>query len=151
MVTQLMDNIYRIQIPLTGNPLESLNSYVIKGEERSLIIDTGFNRPECRDALMSGLEELKVDFDKTDIFITHLHADHSGLMFSIKTPANKAYCHKDTAKIFSLPRTEDYWDVLVEMFLESGLRMTRDEAVNTHPGFRWKASETIEMTPLEEI
>jgi len=40
-----------IEVVLPNNPLKALNSYVIKGNEKSLIIDTGFNREECIDAL----------------------------------------------------------------------------------------------------
>ena len=90
MVTEMMKNIYRIEVPLPKNPMKLLNSYLIRGKERSLIIDTGFNRPECREAMMSALDELHVDFDSTDIFLTHLHADHSGQIFSLKTDKNTA-------------------------------------------------------------
>ena len=81
MVTELMKDIYRIEVPLPKNPMKLLNSYLIRSDGRSLVIDTGFNRPECKEALMSGLKELNVDFDRTDLFLTHLHADHSGLLF----------------------------------------------------------------------
>ena len=52
----MMKNIYRIEAPLPKNPMKLLNSYLIRGKERSLIIDTGFNRPECREAMTSALE-----------------------------------------------------------------------------------------------
>ena len=42
MYTHIEDNIYTIPVPLPNNPLRSLNSYVIKGEDRNLLIDTGF-------------------------------------------------------------------------------------------------------------
>lgn len=42
--------IYRIQVTLPQNPLKNLNSYVIKSKEQSLVIDTDFTRPECRQA-----------------------------------------------------------------------------------------------------
>jgi glyoxylase-like metal-dependent hydrolase (beta-lactamase superfamily II) len=75
MATELMKDIFRLEVPLPRSPLKLLNSYLIRGEERNLLIDTGFNRPECEEALMSELASLEVDFNKTDIFITHLHAD----------------------------------------------------------------------------
>lgn len=78
MTEKIFDNVFKIDVPLPENPLKNLNSYVILGD-RNLIIDTGFNRSECLDALVSGLSELRVDMDKTDIFLTHLHSDHSGL------------------------------------------------------------------------
>jgi len=44
------------------------------------VIDTGLNRKECLEAMETGLREIKVDLGKTDFFITHLHADHFGLV-----------------------------------------------------------------------
>ena len=42
MAEQLANNLWRLEIPLVGNPLKALNSYLITGE-RNLLIDTGFN------------------------------------------------------------------------------------------------------------
>ena len=81
MVEQLYHNpdIYRIYVPLPDNPLKYLNCYVLVSDGETLIIDTGFNRPECKQALFDGLDELQVDFAHTKLFLTHLHGDHSGL------------------------------------------------------------------------
>jgi len=80
-VDHIRDNpeIHVIHVPLPNNPLRNLNSYVIKTPQRNLVIDTGFNREECREALWSGIGELGLDLAKTSLFVTHLHSDHSGL------------------------------------------------------------------------
>ena len=39
-------------------PLREINSYVLTSNDRNLIIDTGMNRPECRDVLETGLDEM---------------------------------------------------------------------------------------------
>ncbi len=75
--TQVAENVYTFKIVLPNNPLKWLNCYVIKGD-RNLLIDTGFNRPECREALLDGMRELELSADNTDIFLTHLHSDHTG-------------------------------------------------------------------------
>lgn len=72
-------DIYKIDIPLPDNPLKNLNCYVIKTADKNLIIDTGFNRPECLQALENGLSALHIDKNKTELFLTHLHSDHIGL------------------------------------------------------------------------
>ena len=79
MYTHIEGNIYLIPVPLPDNPLRNLNSYVIRAEGggRHLLIDTGFRRDECRDALLAGLGELDVRLEDTDIFLTHLHSDHT--------------------------------------------------------------------------
>ena len=60
MIQQLYHNpdIYQIHVDLPDNPLKYLNSYVVKGPTRHLVIDTGFNRPECQAALCGGLANL---------------------------------------------------------------------------------------------
>ena len=78
MVTKVAENLYTIPVPLPGNPLKSLNVYVVKGD-RNLLVDTGFRQEECRAALVSGLRELGISMENTDIFLTHLHSDHTGL------------------------------------------------------------------------
>ena len=71
--------IFQIDVPLPDNPLRNLNCYVVQDGGETLIIDTGFNRPECREALLEGLAELDANWEKTNLFLTHLHSDHTGL------------------------------------------------------------------------
>lgn len=81
MVQLLQKNpeIYCIDIPLKGNALKNLNCYVLKSGEESVVIDTGFNRVDCMEALSEGLQELGISMDHTNLLITHLHTDHMGL------------------------------------------------------------------------
>lgn len=86
-----MKNFYCIPINLPNSPLRNLNSYLIKGEERNILIDTGYNHPECREGLLSGLNELEIDMAQTDILLTHLHADHTGLAPEIAVPGTRVF------------------------------------------------------------
>ena len=79
MTECISEGLYRIPVPLPGNPLRELNSYLLRGRERSLLIDTGFRQEEGRRALFAGLAELDVDPRDVDVALTHLHSDHSGL------------------------------------------------------------------------
>lgn len=81
MVTKVWDDpaVFSIQVDLPQNPLRYLNVYVIMTPEQNLLIDTGFNRMECREALWNGIRELNLDLGKTSVFLTHLHSDHTGL------------------------------------------------------------------------
>jgi glyoxylase-like metal-dependent hydrolase (beta-lactamase superfamily II) len=87
-MNEILPNLYCIKVPLPQNPLGFINSYVIKAKGRSLIIDTGMNQKECEDALHYGLNELGIDLKKADIFITHFHEDHIGLVPSLATGPN---------------------------------------------------------------
>lgn len=91
MTEQIAEQLYRIGVPLPGNPLKELNSYFIQGEERDLLIDTGFHLEECREVLLSGLAELGADLDRMDILVTHLHADHAGLASELIRPGRKVF------------------------------------------------------------
>lgn len=62
MADCIAEGLWRLDIPLEGNPLKNLNSYLIRGE-RSLLIDTGFRWASCRLAMERQLEELKLDRD----------------------------------------------------------------------------------------
>ena len=91
MCEEILPGLFRLKIPLPDSPLKYLNSYVIKGPDRSLIIDTGLNRKECLEAMQTGLSTLGVDLESADIFITHLHADHFGLVTKLATPKSQVY------------------------------------------------------------
>lgn len=75
-----------MEIPLPGNPLKSINSYVIKSDKRNLIIDAGLHMDVCRETFLEGLQTLSVALENTDIFITHMHTDHFSLLTRIPLP-----------------------------------------------------------------
>ncbi len=114
MYTQIEGNVYTIPVPLPDNPLRNLNSYVIKDPGRSLVIDTGFRRPECREALSAGLEELGIDMARADVFLTHMHADHSGLAAELAGPDSKIYISRADGELLArsltsgLGRVDEY-------------------------------------------
>ena len=60
MAERLTSDLWRLDIPLVGNPLKNLNSYLLLGE-RSLLIDTGFRQQPCREAMEHQLRELGVE------------------------------------------------------------------------------------------
>ena len=91
MIEELAKNIYRIGVPLPGNPLKELNSYFIRGSKSDLLIDTGFRCKDCEDALRAGLQELGSDPKRRDVLITHVHADHSGMADLFVGPERRIY------------------------------------------------------------
>lgn len=122
MVQKINNDLYRITVSLPGNPLRSLNSYVITGGERNLLIDTGFNRPECLYDLEQGIEQLNLDMNRTDIFVTHLHADHSGLVSKIAKPLTRIFMGKSDKALLdkSILDPDNYWNPMKERFREEG-------------------------------
>lgn len=117
---QIIENIYLIKVPLPGNPLKDLNAYFLKGSKRNLLIDTGFNLQPCYDALKHGLDELNVDMNQTDIFLTHFHADHSGLSGRIATTNTKIYLSETDKKYLDLFFKPNYWQARDKEFHAMG-------------------------------
>lgn len=122
MIKQIAPQIYRIEVVLPDNPLKTLNSYVIKIEQRNLLIDTGFNRPECLAALRQGIAELELDMDHTDIFLTHLHGDHSGLITQIASSSSNIYMSAQDKKLLDrfIFEGESYWSRFDARFIDEG-------------------------------
>lgn len=137
-----------MEIPLPGNPLKAVNSYVIKGDQRFLIIDTGMNMSACREAMAAGLNELAVDLDKTDFFITHLHADHLGLVSELVRPAAKIYFNYPDADIM---KDIHHWDEVKAAALTNGFSAEEVEyALQKHPGRKYFKPGPLNYTPLRE-
>ncbi len=148
MIEQVRENIYRIEIPLPQNPLKALNSYYIRGSNRSLLIDTGFNREECRTVMDRAIEELDIELHETDILVTHIHADHSGLAGYLSRPETEIYSGEFTKYgLFDLSRLPRFY---IEWIKQSGLiEMGLSPDPMVHPGFRYR-SEALNVSVVED-
>jgi glyoxylase-like metal-dependent hydrolase (beta-lactamase superfamily II) len=113
-----------------------------------MIIDTGWNREECITAMNAGLRELDVDLTKTDLFITHLHADHIGLAPKLATDTSKVYFNKPEADwIVSGGQWHDFIDYArVSGFPESELQAI----LQSNPGTTYRSQGRFDFTILEE-
>lgn len=80
MVKSIVPGLYKIRIPLDTQAHNLVNTYLIKGKDRDLLIDCGFDREICAASMCEALESLNIDLGKTDILLTHSHADHAGLL-----------------------------------------------------------------------
>lgn len=148
MTEEILPGLFRIKIPLPESPLKYLNSYVIKSDDRSLIIDTGFNRNECLDAMNNGLSEIQVDLADCDFFITHLHADHFGLIARLVTKKSKIYFSRPDKEIIE---SWEGFEPMIEYagkngFPENELR----NALHQHPGYKYGSDWTPDMSILED-
>ena len=108
MAQQLAEDLWRLEIPLVGNPLKTLNSYLILGP-RSLLIDTGFRQEPCREAMERELAEVGVDRDRMDVFLTHLHSDHTGLAPELVRPGCRVYIGAVDGQRMLAGQSEEAW------------------------------------------
>ena len=133
MIEEILPGIVRMQVPLPKSPLRATNSYVILDPARPLVIDTAFNRPECRESFIALLGEIGQTPDSVDFFVTHLHADHLGLAVALARNGTTIYFNEAD---LPLARPDDaYWQWMGEIYEEHGLPL-RDsrEAMARHPG-----------------
>jgi glyoxylase-like metal-dependent hydrolase (beta-lactamase superfamily II) len=146
MTEEILPGLYRIKIPLPESPLKYLNSYVIKSDRKNLIIDTGFNRKECFNAMKAGLGELNIDLLNCDFFITHLHADHFGLISRLAVNKSRIYFSRpDKELIESWEGFEPMIDYAGENgFPEHELR----NALHQHPGYKYGSDWTPDISIL---
>jgi glyoxylase-like metal-dependent hydrolase (beta-lactamase superfamily II) len=130
---EVFPDIYRIQVPLPRNPLRAVNSYLIRGPDRCLMVDTGMNRPECIEVMRASLTELAVDVERTDFFITHGHADHVGLVSELTNGSSQVYLHTADACIVS---GANLWTDMAAAARTYGFP-DPDAAVAKHPGRKY--------------
>jgi glyoxylase-like metal-dependent hydrolase (beta-lactamase superfamily II) len=150
---EIEKNIYRIKVSLPRNPLKTLNSYVVVGTERNLLIDLGFNRDECYADLSAGLRALQLDMERTDIFLTHLHSDHSGLIHRVAREDTRIYMSRDDAKINSgfLRDKLATWEKIERSYVKAGYAL--DEQIKTreaNPAFSAAPAAYFETEDIDD-
>lgn len=117
MIDELCPGIFRMEVPLPGSPLKAVNSYIIRGADRSLLIDTGMHRRECLEAIETGLSGLGVPIERVDFFITHFHPDHIGLVPELVREGTRVYIGRRDGEAV---QGEDRWMKLASGALLNG-------------------------------
>ena len=149
MAEEILKNLYKIEIPLPGSPLKALNSYVIRTPKRNLIIDTGWDREECRNAMEAGLRELGVELGKCDFFITHRHTDHLGLVSNLTKETSKIYFNQPDADF--IEESAVRWNDSFKYARMSGLPERELQTVlDGHPGYKYRTKGRLAFTILKE-
>jgi glyoxylase-like metal-dependent hydrolase (beta-lactamase superfamily II) len=135
MVEEIAQDLFRIKVPLPETPLKYLNAYAVRSPERSLVVDTGLNHAVCLDALQTGLDRIGIDPARCDYFITHLHADHFGLITRLATDDTRVYFNRPEAEII------ENWQGFGPMLAyigRNGFPLKRlKAALNAHPGSKF--------------
>ncbi|PKN53193.1 MAG: MBL fold metallo-hydrolase [Deltaproteobacteria bacterium HGW-Deltaproteobacteria-13] len=148
MIDEIMPRLYRIIIPLPNSPLKDLNSYVIKSGDRNLIIDTGFNRTVCMEAMQAGLRALDIDLSKTDFMLTHMHSDHTGLVSRLATDTSAVYFSRIDSSVFN---ENINWQAMMDFALCNGFQLEElVKAVESHPGLKYSPKKIPEFTFLDD-
>ena len=83
--TEIIAGIYQIRVPNPSGSRIELNSYLIKGADGWMMVDTGWATESAFQSLEAGLTDLGITFqDINYILVTHLHPDHFGLAGKVR-------------------------------------------------------------------
>ncbi len=148
MIEQVVPDVFRIRVPLPNNPLKELNSWVVRDGGRSLVIDTGFNRTACFDAMQAGLAEIGVDLSNADFVLTHLHSDHTGLVGRLAAPGARIYMGRVEARFFNGGID---WRHVMGFAIANGFDPEElKDALTAHPGIKYKPENVPELTLVDD-
>ena len=82
---EVTPGIYRMPLPLPVTNLSHINTYLVKGDNGYLLIDTGWNTKEAFNSLKKQLADNGVNGQEISrIVVTHVHPDHYGLAEKLK-------------------------------------------------------------------
>jgi len=145
---EIKPNLYRCQIPLPDSPLKYLNSYIIKSDDRNLIVDTGLNRPECFETMQQGLSALNIDLGQTDFFITHLHADHFGLVTRLLQKSGRLFFNRPEKEIIE---TWEGFEPMIAFAGKNGFPQNDlRKALAAHPGNKFGSEWVPDFEVLDD-
>ncbi len=148
MLTKIASHLYKKTIPLPNNPLREINVYLITGE-KNLLIDTGFNRPECEEALRSAFAELGIE--ETDLFITHLHSDHCGLICKFAGENSTLFSGETDGELINFEAGNLYWRMLDDLFIKYGFpKAVFGRNTDIHPGRKYCHDGRVPFTYVSE-
>lgn len=151
MIEEIRPALYRVVVPLPGNPLKEVNSYVLTSSDRNLVIDTGMKRPECQEVLEAGLDEIGVDLERTDFVATHLHADHAGLVSTLLRSGSRAFMGALDAQVMGIAFADLRKTIpLQEYAVRSGFPAEEvRKSLHNHPGNKYSGQRVVDYIPLE--
>lgn len=151
MIEKITERIFRIEVPLPNNPLKYTNSYLVRGGERDLLVDTGMNREECLSALKSAFERLRVEREGLAVAVTHLHADHIGLVGELnpKEVYFSAVEAEIVRRMFESPM--EYWEEIIRHYIKNGFpEGEAEKMLRMHPGIRYTSLKEVDFTEIRD-
>jgi len=132
---EVIKNIFCFPVPLPGSPLKELNCYIVKGDGGNLMVDVGFNTDEGYAAVMGAFKELGLPLARTDIFLTHLHADHTGLIERLKRDCGRIYISETDSVHVDRNFEDDYWIECMSIQGHMGFPEDKTLDYKDHPAY----------------
>lgn len=120
---EIFPDLYKLRIPLPIPSLRYLNSYLVKAENRRLLIDTGMYDDASFNELRRQLTEIGIQPQNlTEILVTHFHIDHVGLVSRLrKLSGAKLLVSEKESQATRLATSESQWERWVHFYEEAGI------------------------------
>jgi len=119
---EILPGIFQLNLPLPGFSPDSMNVYLIKGNEGYIVIDTGWDTPDLLKSFHEQLAERTINIaDIKQVLVTHCHVDHMGLICRYKDDNNaRLYINKNEIGLINIRFSsgDNYWP-LTEQFLQT--------------------------------
>lgn len=147
LIQEVAKNIYSFGVTLPNSPLKLINAYVVKGDNRTVLFDTGFNNPQSEKELLAGLEELGIALSEVELVLTHLHSDHTGLVHLFSQAGCQIYASQLDGTYTNDMIRGSYWQKINSQLDLYGLQEDQIEN-DDNPGFLNQPSQTFEFTVL---
>ncbi|HHX37805.1 MAG TPA: MBL fold metallo-hydrolase [Clostridiaceae bacterium] len=151
---EIYPGIHMAAVPLPRNPLRSINNYIIKGMERDVMVDTAFHMPSCMEHIEDHMLHCHTEPQRLDIFLTHLHSDHTGLasVLAARGATLRMGAHDAAYVNNSVEADSPIWLGHLDLALQQGLHEDHLELCE-HPGFRFRPLTplVVETTVEDEI
>jgi glyoxylase-like metal-dependent hydrolase (beta-lactamase superfamily II) len=120
MLEQKYHQIFVLKLPLYNSPLQDINCYIIRGEKRSLLIDTGYFHPKAEKIIREALEELSIRPEELDILATHFHPDHVGQMEALASKTSFLFLGAKDIEMMEMLTSKAYRDKMYDAAIELG-------------------------------
>ncbi|MGL6201147.1 MAG: MBL fold metallo-hydrolase [Lachnospiraceae bacterium] len=145
-------NVFRLHVPFIDHALSGINPYLIKGTngENNLLIETALNSKECYEHLTEQMKQLDATPDNTDVIVTHMHVDHSGLIAKLKRGNNRVYAEeRDAGFINNYQKPVEQWGWLAENIKWTGTPADKAVALNIHVAAKYHPKPETKLTLLQ--
>ena len=131
---EVYQNIYLEELSLPNSPLKYLNFYIIKTPDKNMLIDTGFNREDTKQELRRIFNDLNLKPEKTIIFLTHLHSDHTGLASFLEQMGVTVYASPMDGNLLnnSIHKSDSMWQATIQKGIWQGLEEDKLD-IEDHP------------------
>ncbi len=159
-VEQVTGGVWSIPVPIIGNPLRYVLSYVIEHRAGFLLVDPGWDHPDSWQALTGGLAQCEIPLTAvTAVLVTHVHPDHHGQSGKVREatgawigmhPAEDAFLERQRSRGFPRDGMETYlrWCGAPASHLQELIK-TREHSGGTAPMVR--ADRLIEHDQLIDV